>query len=70
MARDFQITGITPFCSGVYSSSCGNGIIESGEDCDDASACCIACKYKTGAVCSIGSNAENTCQQGGVCNNK
>lgn len=62
MTKGFAITGITPFCATAYASSCGNGVVESGEDCDDTSACCVSCKLKTGAVCTPGTNGINTCQ--------
>ena len=61
MTKGFAITGITPFCATTYESSCGNGVVESGEDCDDTSACCVSCKLKTGAVCTLGTNGINTC---------
>jgi hypothetical protein len=61
MTKGFAITGITPFCATAYASSCGNGVVESGEDCDDTSACCVSCKLKTGAVCTPGTNGINTC---------
>ena len=63
MTSGFKITGFDPYCSAVYTATCGNGVVESGEDCDDTSACCVACKFKTGGVCSPGSAGTNMCTQ-------
>jgi hypothetical protein len=62
MTNAFRTTGYTPFCQAAYSTNCGNGVIESGEDCDDTSSCCVACKFKSGAVCSMGNGGTNPCQ--------
>ena len=62
MTSGFRITGFTPYCATTYAPTCGNGIVETGEDCDDTSACCVKCKFKSGGVCSPGSNGENLCQ--------
>ena len=33
-------------------STCGDGVVDIGEECDDASACCSGCKLAGGATCS------------------
>jgi hypothetical protein len=44
----------------VYAPVCGNGIIEAGEVCDDASACCSNTCQLTNQ-CSAGVNNANPC---------
>ncbi len=52
-----------PFCMQPYAAVCGNGIIEQGEVCDDASACCVNCQLAPKAQCSGNSGCcSNTCQ--------
>ena len=43
-------------CYTVQTATCGNGLLEPGEDCDDNSGCCdpVTCKLKAGAMCSPG----------------
>ena len=38
----------------VTTATCGNGVVEAGEECDDTSICCddTTCKLASGAVCS------------------
>ena len=35
-------------------ATCGNDIVEAGEDCDDKSSCCVSCKLAPGAQCTPG----------------
>lgn len=50
--RAKNVNYISPFCISPYSTKCGNGIIEQGEDCDDSSSCCVNCKFAANAQCS------------------
>jgi len=49
---------MAPFCLTPFVASCGNGVVEPGEECDDTSACCgspsssNACKLTSGSQCS------------------
>jgi hypothetical protein len=52
-------TGITPYCWSNYAPVCGNGVVEQGEQCDDSSSCCSACRL-TGQ-CTRGSSGSNLC---------
>ena len=40
---------------------CGNGIVETGEDCDGDNACCSNCRFTSGSTCSAGECCNN-CQ--------
>src|SRR5687768_11129222 len=70
MARKFTTTTITPFClsktavtpptTPPSTGTCGNGIVEASEECDDTSSCCVACKLKTGALCTPGTAGSAT----------
>ena len=43
----------SPYCAINYASTCGNGVVEPGEACDDNSACCTSsCTLASGAQCS------------------
>lgn len=44
-----------------YTPTCGNGVIEAGEDCDDDSSCCDNCRFPEGAYCS-GECCTNDCK--------
>ena len=44
--------GIEPYCMQPYLPTCGNGVVEAGEQCDDSSACCKQCALAVGAQCS------------------
>jgi len=39
-------------CYTPFTSSCGNGQLEPGEDCDDTTPCCNNCKLAANAMCS------------------
>lgn len=43
-------------CYSMLTPTCGNGILEPGEDCDDNSGCCnpVTCKLKASSMCSPG----------------
>lgn len=59
---------------GSIEPQCGNGLVETGEDCDSDNACCDqkTCKFSSGATCDPASSACCTAQcavaqAGGVC---
>lgn len=70
-SKEYKFTGSNPtelcnhvnrmmgVCYSVMKSTCGNGILEPGEDCDDKTACCnpTTCKFAAGASCSPGLDA-------------
>lgn len=43
-------------CYSMLTPTCGNGIMEPGEDCDDNSGCCdpVTCKLKASSMCTPG----------------
>ena len=51
-----HINAVQGVCYGVMSPRCGNGVIEAGEDCDDATVCCnrTTCRLAIGAQCTPG----------------
>ena len=45
--------GIQPYCMTPYQPTCGNGIVEPDEQCDDTTACCTSqCTLAAGAQCA------------------
>ena len=46
-------------CWSDFKSTCGNGIIEPGESCDDSSSCCVSCLLASNAECSGGPCCDN-----------
>lgn len=51
-----------PSCLSGLTTSCGNGVLESGEECDDSSPCCQQCKLAAGAQCSGGACCSSSCK--------
>ncbi len=56
-----HVSSVKGVCYGVLTPTCGNGVLEPGEDCDEGgdTACCDSraggtCKLKAGAKCSPG----------------
>ena len=55
-----SVGGVAGVCDGaggcVTASTCGNGVVDAGEECDDNSRCCdqSTCQLSSGAVCSGG----------------
>lgn len=51
-----HVNAVKGVCYSAWRSTCGNGIIEPGEDCDDTTNCCdrTTCKLVGGATCSPG----------------
>jgi len=62
VASVLATSGIQPYCVSNAGSSCGNGIVEPGEACDDNSGCCVSCQLKAGAQCTGNSECCQSCQ--------
>jgi hypothetical protein len=46
-------------CFSTYTATCGNSIIEPGEQCDDTTSCCSSCQLASAAACSY--TTDSTC---------
>ncbi|KAL1503456.1 hypothetical protein AB1Y20_011941 [Prymnesium parvum] len=63
----------------VSTSTCGNGVIETGESCDVANSCCVSCQLSEAAECASGECCDlstctfkdptTTCGTSGFCEN-
>lgn len=51
-----HVNAVKGVCYAAWRSTCGNGVIEPGEDCDDTTGCCdrTTCRLVAGATCSPG----------------
>ena len=57
-------------CMVRAASSCGNGVVDDGEECDDSSGCCTdACKLAPGATCSA-QPGTNPCCDSSTCTSR
>lgn len=54
-------TGISPYCWANYAPVCGNGVVEKGEQCDDASSCCSQCQLVGQCTPGSGSSLNPCC---------
>lgn len=73
VAADSTISGVQ-YCTGaaglplLYTATrCGNGVIDSGEDCEAPAGCCSNCRFTVGAACEPQACVTGTCDAAGVC---
>ncbi len=52
-------------CYTVQKATCGNGLLEPGEECDDNTGCCdrTTCKLRAGAMCTPGQSVSQSVSQ-------
>jgi len=64
MTTATSTAGFTPYCWGTYGATCGNNIVEPGEDCDDNSGCCdqTTCRLKSTSQCTGNTECCQSCK--------
>jgi len=61
-------SAISPYCLADYAPTCGNGVVERGEQCDDDTTCCDKCQFAVGATCTPAHG--NECCDSTTCKSK